>query len=97
MKVERAVYLTLTFGTISSLLLFSIGLILDIIGIKIASAVILAAIVVLVITPMIRVIVAMFSFASSKEKYNVAVAFVVLFFMVLSLIVGFLLRIMPSG
>ncbi|MGC8932389.1 MAG: DUF1634 domain-containing protein [Candidatus Methanodesulfokora sp.] len=97
MKVERVVYLTLTFGTISSLMLFSIGLVLDLIGMRISYAFILAATVVLVITPMIRVIAAIFAFASSKEKYNMVAAFIVLFFMLLSLIIGFLLRIMPSG
>jgi|GEM_PF-1716428 uncharacterized membrane protein len=97
MQVERAVYLALTFGTIASFLLFSIGLFLDIFGVKASLAVILAGTVILVITPMIRVIAAIFAFASSREMYNVVVAFIVLFFMLLSILIGFFLRIIPSG
>jgi len=97
MQVERAVYLALTFGTVASFLLFSIGLFLDIFGVKASLAVILAGTVILVITPMIRVIAAIFAFVSSREMYNVVVAFIVLFFMLLSILIGFFLRIIPSG
>jgi len=96
MDVERAVYITLTSGAVISLSLFILGLILDIMGVKISIVVISAATAVLVMTPMARVVSALLAFISSKERYNALVALIVLFFMVLSLILGFLLRVMPS-
>jgi Protein of unknown function (DUF1634). len=97
MEVERAVYLTLTAGMIMSFSLLSIGILLDLLGVKIYSTFILAGTLILVLTPMVRVVAAIIAFSSSREFYNTAVATIVLFFMILGILFGFVLRIIPSG
>ncbi|ACB07503.1 DUF1634 domain-containing protein [Candidatus Korarchaeum cryptofilum] len=97
MEVERAVYLTLTAGMIMSFSLLSIGILLDLLGVKIYSTFILAGTLILVLTPMVRVVAAIIAFSSSREFYNAAVAIIVLFFMILGILFGFVLRIIPSG
>jgi len=97
MEVERAVYLTLTAGMIMSFSLLSIGILLDLLGVKIYSTFILAGTLILVLTPMARVVAAIIAFSSSREFYNTAVAIIVLFFMILGILFGFVLRIIPSG
>jgi len=97
MEVERAVYLTLTAGMIMSFSLLSIGILLDLLGVKIYSTFILAGTLILVLTPMARVVAAIIAFSSSREFHNAAVATIVLFFMILGILFGFVLRIIPSG
>jgi len=46
---------------------------------------------------MARVVAAIIAFSSSREFYNAAVATIVLFFMILGILFGFVLRIIPSG
>ncbi len=96
MRVERAVYLALTTGMVISFSLLSIGILLDLIGMKIYSTFLLAGTFILVLTPMARVLVAIIAFASSREFYNVAVASVVLLFMILGILMGLILRVVPS-
>ena len=96
MRVERAVYLALTTGMVISFSLLSIGILLDLIGMKIYSNFLLAGTFILVLTPMARVVVAIIAFTSSREFYNVAVASVVLLFMILGILMGLILRVVPS-
>jgi uncharacterized membrane protein len=97
MEVERAVYLVLTAGMIMSFSLLSIGILLDLLGVKIYSTFILAGTLILVLTPMARVVATIIAFSSSREFYNAAVATIVLFFMILGILFGFVLRVIPSG
>ncbi len=97
MEVERAVYLALTVGIVISFSLLSIGILLDLLGMEIYSNFLLVGTFILVLTPMIRVIVAIIAFASSREFYNMAVASIVLLFMILGILMGLILRVAPSG